>query len=571
MKTLRSILLLYWQHYPLWFVWGIAISLISALASIALLATAGWYLGSTALSAATGAGAALAFNTIYPGFLIRTAALTRTAGRYGERILTHDTTFRFIARMRLYVFDGISQLSFRRLRDYRSGELLARLTADIDALDGVYLRVLLPLITAILATLVLLVTLHMVDALLAGVIGVILLLTLIVLPMQAAKIGIKLGRRIAFSSEALRLRYIDLLRGQVELIMAGRLDDQVTSIRRACDRIRVLQDTLSVQDLWGRALISLASGLALVAALMLGGLAYERGDMGEPLVLLAILAVLALTELFAPIRRGLLEIGRTLYAGQRILPLMAEPAKEDITEHEDHGVIRLELDRIDFAYSPESRPVLEDFSLHIRSGEAIGIVGESGAGKSTLLGLVAGLLEPLRGRIRLDYEDGRMAHLSPRIGLLTQRTELFRESLAFNLKIADPTADEHALHAVMGEAQLSSLLDRLPAGLEQKLGDEGQGLSGGETRRLALARLLLFKPDLWLLDEATEGLDHDTANQVLATLRRETQSKALVFVTHKRAEAELADRLLILKEGEAPFIVTRTDHQGWSEVMASLR
>ena len=433
MTNLVTILKLFIKHYATWFFWGIVIALVAALAAVGLLATAGWYLGASVAAGAGGAGALIVFNTFYPGFLIRTAALTRTFGRYGERVLTHDTTFRFLARLRLYVFDGIAQLPFRRLRDFRSGELLARLTADIDALDGIYLRVILPIFTAILTTLVLLIGLHAINAVMAAGIGVILLLTLILLPIQAARIGTKLGRRIALSSEALRLRYIDLLRGQVELIMAGRLGHQVGSIERAAASIRSLQDQLNRHDLAGRAIITLAGGLALVATLLLGGRAYEQGDMTDAQVLLALLAVLALTELFAPIRRGLLDIGKALYAAGRILPLMDDPAARDDQDLDNHGPVRLEMERVDFAYSSKAERVLTDFSLSLRSGEAIGIVGASGAGKSTLLSLVAGLLEPTRGRVRFEYEDGQMAHLTPRIGLLTQRTELFRESLAFNL------------------------------------------------------------------------------------------------------------------------------------------
>ena len=571
MKTLMKVLSLYWRHYPNWFLWGLLIGLVAALSSITLMATAGWYLGATALSGLSGASVALAFNTLYPGFLIRSAALARTFGRYGERVITHDATFRFIARLRLYVFDGISQLSFRRLRDFRSGELLARLTADIDALDGIYLKIVLPLVSAVLSTLVVLVALHAINGPMGLVVGGILLGALILLPWQAGRVGVGLGRRIAFSSEALRLRYIDLLRGQVELIMAGRLADQVSAIQRAADRIHGLQDQLAKHDLIGRALISLAGGAALVAVLLTGAYAYEREAISGSVLLMAVLATLALTELLAPIRRGLLQIGKTIYAGQRILPLVAEPLEDESTDLSDHGPILLELSRVDFAYSDKAALIFSDFSLSLRSGEAIGVVGASGAGKSTLLGLVSGLLDPLCGRIRLDYEDGRAAHLQPRIGLLTQRTELFRESLAFNLRIADPSVSDEALSATLQKAQLGKVLDRSETGLAQTLGDDGLGLSGGESRRLALSRLLLFKPDLWLLDEVTEGLDSQTAAAILSVLRDETADKALLFVTHKRSEAELADRLLVMHEDRPPQLVSRVDQESWEQIVGSLR
>ncbi|WP_319533698.1 thiol reductant ABC exporter subunit CydC [uncultured Cohaesibacter sp.] len=571
MKTFNAILGLYWRHYPGWFLWGLVIALVAAFSSIALMATAGWYLGATAISALGGAGAALAFNTVYPGLIIRISALTRTGGRYGERVITHDATFRFLARLRLYVFDGVSQLSYRRLRDFRSGELLSRLTADIDALDGIYLRVVLPIATAILSTLLLLIVLHTINGPMALSVGAILIVTLILLPLHAAKAGVALGRRIASSSESLRLRYIDLLRGQVALIMSGRLDDQVASIGLAAASIRRFQSKLMTRDLIGRALISIAGGLALVAALVLGGFAYESEAINEPMLLMALLGIVALIELLAPIRRGLLDIGKSLFAGKRVLALVSPQPLEDDGPTSDLGPVRLSFERVDFAYSDEATPIVSDFSLSLRSGEAVGIIGPSGAGKSSLLGLAAGLLDPLAGRIRLDYEDGRAGRRQPRIGLLTQRTELFRESLAFNLRIANGDAGEEELLAAMSEAQLAPLLERLTEGLEQSLGDDGQGLSGGESRRLALARLLLFKPDLWLLDEATEGLDQATAKAVLNTLRRETQTKALLFVTHKASEADLADRLLVLSETEPPRTISRSDRESWQKLVSSLR
>ncbi|MCV6577377.1 MAG: thiol reductant ABC exporter subunit CydC [Cohaesibacter sp.] len=567
MKTLAAILRLYWQHYPGWFMAGIGIAYVAALASITLMATAGWFLGATALAGVAGA---VAFNTVYPGFLIRTSALTRMVGKYGERVVTHDATFRFLARLRLYVFDGISQLPFRRLRDFRSGELLARLTADIDALDGIYLRVILPLSTALLSCLALIFILHGFHAPVAFAAGGILLLALILLPIQAGKIGVKLGRQIAFSSEALRLRYIDLLRGQMELVMAGRISDQVASITKAASRIRDLQAELAAHDLKGRALITLAGGAALVVTLAIGGLAFEAGELSGPMVLLAVLAVFAMSELLVPIRRGLLDIGRVLYAGQRILPLMAEPAAQQDTVLEDLGPVTLKVDDVRFAYSSEASPIINDLSFTLQSGEAIGIIGGSGAGKSTLLSLVAGLLDPQDGGLLLrydTYQDGQ----KPRLGLLTQRTELFRESLRDNLLLGAPDASSHELDHAVEKAQLKAMIERLPKGLEQILGDEGQGLSGGESRRMALARLLLYKPDLWLLDEMTEGLDKTTAAAVLATLKEATKDKALLFVTHKKAEADLADKLLVFEDGQKWRLVERSQAEDWARLVQGLR
>ncbi|HAT84967.1 MAG TPA: ABC transporter ATP-binding protein, partial [Rhizobiales bacterium] len=165
------------------------------------------------------------------------------------------------------------------------------------------------------------------------------------------------------------------------------------------------------------------------------------------------------------------------------------------------------------------------------------------------------------------YQDGR----KPRLGLLTQRTELFRESLRENLILGAPDASSDELDDAVEKAQLKRMIERLPNGLEQILGDEGLGLSGGESRRMALARLLLYKPDLWLLDEMTEGLDKNTAQAVLETLREATKNKALLFVTHKQAEAELADKLLVFEDGQSWHIVERDQTDEWDRLVDGLR
>ncbi|MFN3461423.1 MAG: ATP-binding cassette domain-containing protein, partial [Oceanibaculum sp.] len=199
--------------------------------------------------------------------------------------------------------------------------------------------------------------------------------------------------------------------------------------------------------------------------------------------------------------------------------------------------------------APDRRPVLEDITADIHPGEIVALVGPSGSGKSTLLGLVAGMHAPSAGRILIGGQPlGSVPEpdLRRTVGLLGQRTELFRDSIAGNLRLARPDADDAALWQALRRAGLESVIRRLPRGLETVLGDEGGGLSGGERRRLALARLILIDPAIWLLDEPTEGLDRALAAAVLDDILAAAAGRIVLLATHRPEEAAKAGRHLRL-------------------------
>jgi ATP-binding cassette subfamily C protein CydC len=302
-----------------------------------------------------------------------------------------------------------------------------------------------------------------------------------------------------------------------------------------------------------------------------------EGVIGAPAAALAVLVALTATEPFAALRRGALDAGRTWLAVRRLAPRMADaqgeaavaPHASDVSHASDAphesdapegAAFALRLQGITVAHPGSPVPALGELSLALRPGERVALIGASGAGKSTLLAAAAGEITPQRGR---------RASAQPAC-LLTQRTELFQDSLRDNLRLADPGATDERLHAVLQAAGLGEDVRAMPMGLGTRLGEGGLGLSGGQSRRLALARLLLRQVPLWLLDEPTEALDAATAHDVLQRLAQHAGPRALLIATHLRREAALADRLVCMRQGRIVADLKRGS-EGFDAALRGLR
>lgn len=263
----------------------------------------------------------------------------------------------------------------------------------------------------------------------------------------------------------------------------------------------------------------------------------EHGAGSAPAAALGLLVCFAALEPFTALRRGAMELGRTLFSARRIAPRLSATAEAHCPALPASG-IAAELRGVRLEREGNEHPVLTNINLAIACGERVAIVGASGAGKTSLIQLVAGELHPAAGSVRALPST-----------LMTQRSQLFRDSIADNLRLAKPAATGVELWEALEAAGLAEHVRTLPKRLETKLGEAGQGLSGGQSRRLALARFLLADRPLWLLDEVTEGLDGETARDVLGRLFARVEGKTVLMITHNRREAEFADRIIVLREG----------------------
>ena len=552
--SMREMLKLLGQMAPrnLW-LGGAALAALTVLMGMALLGLSGWFITATALAGLVPA-TALVFDVFMPSAGIRLLAVGRTGARYAERLVTHDATLAVLAALRQRLFLSWARPQAARLLLQRPARLLQRLTSDVDALDNLYLRLLVPAVAALGAALL--------AALAYGFMRWWLgLLTLAWLLLTGWGIALwhglrsrKAAVRRAMALEAMRAQTVDLVAGQTELLMAGQLPAQVQQVLHSDARCALADERLYQSEAAAAQAYGAVSAITLSASVLLMAWLMEQGRINAPVAALGILLALSAMEPFAALRRGAEQAGRTWLALRRLAPPLA--AKAEAAESPQPPVQKL-------AVSLQSVRLrqLGPIDLSVRQGEHVALIGSSGAGKTSLLHLMAGELQPDEGVVQARG-----------CSWMTQRTELFQDSLRNNLRLADAKADDEQLWGVLQAAGLRSDVMALPQGLDTMLGEGGLGLSGGQSRRLALARLLLSPDRCWLLDEVTEGLDVVTAADVLKRLVQAAESGArtLIFATHWQREASLADRIVYLQAGQVRAQALRGTPE-FEQLMARLR
>lgn len=502
-----------------------ALAALVLVAGAGLLALSGWFIMASAIAGLT---AGVMFDVFRPAASVRGLALIRTAARYGERMLGHDATLRAVAGLCGAVLAGLAALPWPQLQQLRRGPALARVVADTDALDGLPLRIVLPALAALACF-------AGAFALIAALAGWQMALWICgahLGPALAAAIwglrrSARLARQAVRAEADFRSHALDLVAARDDLAAHGRLPAQIRRAMAAETRAARLTAELEATERAVALTQELARIAAMVGALGLGVIGIRQGMFGPAIAAMSFFAAMTLAEASAPLRRAVADWGRIRDAADRVAPML------------EQGLEQAAPARIPAAAAVSALP-LRIGGLELAAGGVLAISGPSGAGKSMLLARLAGLIPPapdqpitLGGRPPVDWPE---PDLRAALVLVPQRVALIAGSLRDNLALADPQASDDTMREVLRDMRL----DHLRGGLDLRLGDGGSGLSGGETRRLALARALLRHPQVLLLDEPTEGLDEATARAVMDGIGARVQAgsgrMALVLASHRASD-----------------------------------
>ncbi|MFK8256733.1 cysteine/glutathione ABC transporter ATP-binding protein/permease CydC [Erwinia sp. AnSW2-5] len=558
MKTLLPFLALYRRHI-LRLLAGIVLAVLTLLASIGLLTLSGWFLAATSLAGVAGI---YSFNYMLPAAGVRGAAISRTVARYLERLVSHDTTFRVLQHLRVFTFSKLLPLSPAGIARFREGELLNRLVADVDTLDHLYLRVISPLVGALAVIVVVTVGLSWLDSSLALTLGALMLLTLIVIPPVFYRAGLPVGTDLTRLRGEYRSGLTRWLQGQAELSLYGAASTFRSTMDATEQAWLTAQQRQASLTGMSQGLVMLMGGIAVTLLLWLSA----DGIGGDPYpgayIALFVFCGLAAFEALAPVGTAFQHLGHVIASAKRVSQIIEQrPAVNFATDSEaSHGAgAALSLNDVSFRYG-EGPFAIAGLTLEIGAGEHIALLGRTGCGKSTLLQLLTRAWDPQQGSILLNGQpltDWSEADLRARTSVVTQRVHLFSASLRDNLLLAAPACRDEQLCDALHQVGLETLLDN-DQGLNAWLGEGGRQLSGGELRRLGLARALLHGGDLMLLDEPTEGLDAETEQQILALLRRVASGKTLIMVTHRLRGLAHFDRVCVMDSGQ---IIEQGNHQ----------
>lgn len=549
MRALLPYLALYMRHK--WMLTlGVVLAIVTLLASIGLLTLSGWFLSASAVAGFAGL---YSFNYMLPAAGVRGTAITRTAGRYFERLVSHDATFRVLQHLRVTTFSKLLPLSPAGLARYRQGELLNRVVADVDTLDHLYLRVISPLVGALVVIVVVTLGLCLLDVHIALVLGGIMLATLFILPPLFYRAGKPTGEKLTRLRGEYRQQLTGWLQGQAELTIFGasrRYRAQMENTELNWHEAQRKQSELTALS---QALMLLIGGGAVMAMLWMASGGVGDNAQPGPLIALFVFCALAAFEALAPVTGAFQHLGQVVASALRITQITGQQPEVQFstTASAVPEQLALCLSDVSFAYEGQAQPALDHINLTIPAGAHVAVLGRTGCGKSTLLQLLTRAWDPAQGQIL--FNDTPLVQMSETalrktVSVVPQRVHLFSATLRDNLLLAAPGAADEALRGMLEKVGLHKLLE--DEGLNSWLGDGGRQLSGGELRRLAIARALLHNAPLMLLDEPTEGLDATTERQILDLLKKEMQDKTVLMVTHRLRGLADFDQIIVMDNGQ---------------------
>lgn len=546
MRDLLAFLPLFRPHWRSLLL-GTVLTVITLLAGIGLLSLSGWFISASAIAGLT-VLTRDQFNYLIPAGMVRFFSITRTASRWAERVVTHDATFRVLTSLRVSFWQKIIPLEPSWLQNIRQSDLLNRLITDIDTLDNLYLRLFNPLITGFIVLVCLTAGIYYLHSWqLAAVLGATWCLMLVLYPCIFYHLGKTHGHHLTQAQTHLRNHLVDYVTHLDTFLLFNAQTHKLNTITQAQNTLINTQRGLTHLSALAQGLLVACTGFISTGILALIILQPAWLAPG-PVNAFVLFAVLASLEIFMPLAGAFSHTSRCQIAAKRVNQILKTTPKRTFGTHTlpaQQGT--LNINDLTFSYTTDQTPLFKNFKLRLNNEEKVGIIGKTGCGKSTLAKILMRDLEPCAGTVTLDGTDISefSEHaLRASICLVSQRVDLFHDSLAHNLRIAAPDATDTELKMALQRVQLDYLA------LSETIGEGARTLSGGEKRRIGIARALLRKPVLVILDEPTEGLDVDTEQAIMHCCLDVFKNTSLLMISHRPTTLSYVDYCLTLEKSQ---------------------
>lgn len=524
-------------------------STLTVLSSTALMANSAYIISFAALQPSIA-------DIMIPVTMVRFFGIARAVLRYSERLISHNTVFTYLSRLRVSLYKGYTQISGRALLKLSKTDALQTLTADIEVLQDFFLRAFLPLLSSSLIglaiTLLLLFTIPYFVP--------IFILLYLLATMGMAYIAFKLTKghseKHAIALGVFKQDFTEFSEGIIELKLNKRISDYT-------QRIGLCATTLEKeQEMVANARILASNGqqwliyMTVFLALIFGIIAVENGMNGVFLAVIA-LVMFSFYEAAPAFLTLFQKLEASEYSAQRINQVFNQEQR-----HTEAALLTRKPASIDFhdfsyQYNSDTTPIVLN-QLSLKLGEKVAIVGPSGAGKSTIAAMLTGLLEPQSGHFTLDnatHSIDNSTVLQQLFSVVQQNVYLFNKSLKDNLRLGKVDASDEELAEALEEAGLGDWLNTDWYHADPWIGENGMSLSGGQRQRLALARAFLRQTPFLVLDEAFAGLDRATESAVLEGLLKK-EGLGLIWITHRLIEMEQLDRIYVINDGQVVAVGT---------------
>lgn len=494
---------------------------------------------------------------------VRAFSIMQAVFPYLEKLVSHDIVLRILSRYRKRLYAILEPQAVFLQSRFQTGDILSVLSDDIEKLQDFYIRTLIPSIVGVVVYAALAITLGFFDIvfmlLMLAVLGIIVFLVplLSYYTMKKQHLSIKKTRKNLYQ------QMTDAAFGQVDWVVSGRVNEVEKAIQKENNALMKQETSIYRWHHMRDASLRFVVGFVIILMMYWTNLQVGNDAITATLIAAFVLMMFSITDALLPISDAVEEIPTYVDSVERMEQLTYKGTEKErsniLIPSIDDQQVTIDLSEVTYRYNPDTSLVIDELSLTISQGEKIAILGKSGTGKSTLLKILAGMIQPESGSIRLNGVDMDQSYLGSVVSVLNQKAHLFHTTIANNLQMANPEATEEDMIDALDQAQILNLVRTLPDGIHTQMDEMGQRFSGGERQRIAFARVLLQQTPIILMDEPTTGLDPETEQALLETMLTAAKDKTIIWVTHHLAGAEMMDNVIFLDEGKIKLTGTHQE------------